>query len=62
MFIVFIADDAAWNDCGPYGNHKIKTPNINLLAEEGVVFNNAFLTTSFLQSEPLQHFNRTLPA
>jgi arylsulfatase A-like enzyme len=45
-FIVFIADDAAWNDCGPYGNHKIKTPNINLLAEEGVVFNNAFLTTS----------------
>jgi arylsulfatase A-like enzyme len=45
-FIVFIADDAAWNDCGPYGNNKIKTPNINQLAEEGVVFNNAFLTTS----------------
>ncbi|WP_372949116.1 sulfatase [Mariniphaga sp.] len=45
-FIVFIADDAAWNDCGPYGNHNIKTPNINKLAEEGVVFNNAFLTTS----------------
>jgi len=34
-FIVFIADDAAWNDCGPYGNHNIKTPNINKLAEEG---------------------------
>jgi arylsulfatase A-like enzyme len=45
-FIVFIADDAAWNDCGPYGNDKIKTPNINKLAEEGVVFDNAFLTTS----------------
>jgi arylsulfatase A-like enzyme len=45
-FIVFIADDAAWNDCGPYGNQNIKTPNINKLAEEGVVFNNAFLTTS----------------
>ncbi|SHF21410.1 Arylsulfatase A [Mariniphaga anaerophila] len=45
-FIVFIADDAAWNDCGPYGNHNIKTPNINNLAEEGVVFFNAFLTTS----------------
>jgi len=37
-FIVFIADDAAWNDCGPYGNHNIKTPNINKLAEEGVLF------------------------
>ncbi|MDB4583730.1 sulfatase [Draconibacterium sp.] len=45
-FIVFIADDAAWNDCGPYGNNIIKTPNINKLAEEGVVFDNAFLTTS----------------
>lgn len=45
-FIVFIADDAAWNDCGPYGNQKIKTPNINRLAEEGLVFENAFLTTS----------------
>ncbi len=45
-FIIFIADDAAWNDCGPYGNNQIKTPNINKLAEEGVVFNNAFLTTS----------------
>ncbi|MCK5730365.1 MAG: hypothetical protein KAH68_04790, partial [Draconibacterium sp.] len=31
-FIVFIADDAAWNDCGPYGNSTIKTPNINKLA------------------------------
>lgn len=45
-FIVFVADDAAWNDCGPYGNANIKTPNINKLAEEGMVFNHAFLTTS----------------
>ncbi len=45
-FIVFIADDAAWNDCGPYGNLNIKTPNINQLGEEGLVFDNAFLTTS----------------
>lgn len=45
-FIVFIADDAAWNDFGPYGNDRIKTPNVNRLAEEGLVFNNAFLTTS----------------
>ncbi len=45
-FIVFIADDASWNDCGPYGNQIIKTPNVNKLADEGLVFNNAFLTTS----------------
>jgi N-sulfoglucosamine sulfohydrolase len=45
-FIIFIADDASWDDSGPYGNMVIKTPNINKLAEEGVVFDNAFLTTS----------------
>lgn len=45
-FIIFIADDAAWSDSGPYGNEIIKTPNINKLANEGLVFNNAFLTTS----------------
>lgn len=45
-FIVFIADDAAWDDCGPYGNENIKTPNINKLAESALVFDNAFLTTS----------------
>lgn len=45
-FIVFIADDAAWDDNGPYGNNSIKTPNINKLAEEALIFDNAFLTTS----------------
>ncbi|MEX0988201.1 MAG: sulfatase [Bacteroidales bacterium] len=45
-FVIIIADDAAWSDNGAYGNNTIKTPNINKLAEEGVVFNNAFLTTS----------------
>ncbi len=45
--IVFIiADDMNWNDCGVYGNPNVKTPNINKLAEEGIYFTQAFLTTS----------------
>lgn len=45
--IVFIiADDVSWNDIGCYGNNVVKTPNIDKLAEEGVRFNNAFLTAS----------------
>ncbi|MFH1300158.1 MAG: heparan N-sulfatase, partial [Planctomycetota bacterium] len=28
-FIVFIADDMAWDDCGAYGHPKIQTPNLN---------------------------------
>lgn len=45
-FIIFIADDAAWDDSGAYGNKSIKTPNIDRLAAEGMLFNNAYLTTS----------------
>ncbi len=45
-FIVFIADDAAWDDSGAYGNTAIKTPNIDRLAQEGMRFTNAMLTTS----------------
>ena len=45
-FILFIADDMAWDDCGAYGHPKIRTPNIDRLAEEGMRFDNAFLTCS----------------
>jgi arylsulfatase A-like enzyme len=45
-FIVFIADDAAWDDSGAYGNTAIHTPNIDQLAKEGMRFTNAMLTTS----------------
>ncbi|WP_111709561.1 sulfatase family protein [Lutibacter citreus] len=45
--IVFIiADDVSWEDIGPYGNTKIRTPNLNQLAKDGMVFTEAFLTTS----------------
>ncbi len=45
--IVFIiADDVSWNDIGCYGNEVVKTPNIDKLAKEGIMFNNAFLTAS----------------
>jgi len=45
-FIIFVADDAAWDDSGAYGNKGIKTPNIDALAKEGMMFTNAFVTTS----------------
>jgi hypothetical protein len=45
-FIVFIADDMAYNDSGAYGHPHIKTPNIDRLARDGMRFENAFLTTS----------------
>jgi arylsulfatase A-like enzyme len=42
--VLIIADDLAWDDCGAYGNTKVSTPNIDLLARQGMKFNQAFLT------------------
>ncbi len=45
-FIVFVADDAAWNDIGCYGNLAVRTPNLDRLARQGMRFTQAMLTTS----------------
>jgi arylsulfatase A-like enzyme len=45
-FIVIIADDMAWNDCGAYGHPHIHTPNIDQMAADGMRFDRAFLTCS----------------
>lgn len=45
-FIVFIADDMSWDDCGAYGHPKIQTPNLDQLALDGMKFDSAFLTCS----------------
>ncbi len=44
--IVFIADDLGWEDTSPYGNQVVYTPNIQRLANEGMKFNNFYLTAS----------------
>lgn len=44
--VLIIADDMAWNDCGAYGNTRIKTPHLDQLAKDGMRFDAAFLTTS----------------
>ncbi|TNF32955.1 MAG: heparan N-sulfatase [Gammaproteobacteria bacterium] len=45
-FIVFVLDDLGWEDLGAYGNPYVKTPVIDQLASQGMVFEKAFLTTS----------------
>ena len=44
--VLIIADDMAWDDCGVCGHPNIKTPNIDQLAANGMMFHQAFLTTS----------------
>ncbi|MFT5166289.1 MAG: acetyl esterase/lipase [Saprospiraceae bacterium] len=44
--IFVIADDASWKHYGAYGSKEVNTPHIDKLAREGVVFENAFVSTS----------------
>ncbi|MEM7314486.1 MAG: sulfatase-like hydrolase/transferase, partial [Planctomycetota bacterium] len=44
--VLIIADDMNWDDCGAYGHPSIRTPNIDRLADEGLLFQHAYLTTS----------------
>lgn len=44
--ILIIGDDISWEDIGAYGHPSIRTPNIDQLANEGLRFNNMFVTAS----------------
>ncbi len=44
--VLIIADDMNWDDCGAYGHPAIRTPNIDRLANEGLRFKHAYLTTN----------------
>lgn len=44
--VLIIADDMAWDDCGAFGNPKVRTPNIDKLARDGLRFDRAFVTAS----------------
>lgn len=44
--VLIIADDMNWDDCGAYGHPSIRTPNIDRLAKDGLLFQHAYLTTN----------------
>ncbi len=44
--IYIIGDDISAEDIGCYGNAKIRTPNIDRMAKEGIKFTNFYLTAS----------------
>jgi len=44
--VMIIADDLTWNDYGFMGHPAVQTPNIDRLAEEGVLFTNGYLPNS----------------
>ncbi len=45
-FVFIITDDISAEYLGVYGNTRINTPNLDRIAQMGLVFGNAFLTTN----------------
>jgi len=45
-FIIILADDLGYGDLGYTGSTQIKTPNIDGLAQSGVVFTNGYVTSA----------------
>lgn len=45
-FVLIIADDVSQDDLGCYGNHDVKSPNIDRIADSGLRFTGFFLTAS----------------
>ena len=43
--ILIVTDDQRWDALGFAGNSIIKTPNMDILADEGIYFSNAFVST-----------------
>ena len=44
--IFLVTDDQRWDTLGCMGNQIIQTPHVDRLAEQGIVFDNCFVTTS----------------
>lgn len=43
--LLIVSDDQGWTDFGFMGNETIRTPNLDRLASQGLVFPNAYVTT-----------------
>jgi arylsulfatase A-like enzyme len=43
--VLILADDLGWGDLACYGNKEIKTPNIDRLAREGLLFTNFYVNS-----------------
>lgn len=55
--ILLVSDDQRYDTLGAMGNEIIQTPHLDRLAREGIVFDNAFVTTSICAISRATHFS-----
>ena len=59
--LIIMADDCTYNDLPVYGGENAKTPNIDRLAQEGLVFNRAYLAEAMCQPCRAELFSGQYP-
>jgi len=59
--VIVLADDHTGRDCGCYGNKDVRTPNIDRLATQGMVFNNAFTSAAMCTPTRAQLYTGVFP-
>ena len=57
-YIVFVTDDQAYDTVGCYGNPNVKTPNMDKLGANGVIFERHYDTTA---SNTRQRYPKSVP-
>jgi|LauGreSuBDMM15SN_2_FD.fasta_scaffold11909_2 arylsulfatase A-like enzyme len=55
-FLILLTDDQRYDDLGSSGNTIIQTPHIDSLAQRGVLFRNAFVTSSICMASRASYF------
>jgi uncharacterized sulfatase len=60
-FLIIMADDCTFNDLAIYGGQNAKTPNIDALAQRGLTFNQAYVSSAMCQPCRAELFTGTYP-
>ena len=60
-FLIIMADDCTYNDLPVYGGQNARTPNIDRLASQGMVFNRAYLSEAMCQPCRAELFTGQFP-
>lgn len=60
-FLIIMADDCTYNDLPVYGGQNARTPNIDRLASQGLVFNRAYLAEAMCQPCRAELFSGQYP-
>ncbi len=59
--MLIIGDDMLWQDCEPYGNKEVRTPNMARLAAQGMRFDRMFTATAMCAPTRQQLYTGMFP-